>query len=109
MRGGGDDTIIVNDVTSSGPAYLYIAMGTGQKTVDWSAGDIAWGADMGQIPGGGIIVRPDTNPDIIMAGNNTAFPGAWFDCGTNVQYQAAPDQWGLHIATGYTASVLSSD
>jgi hypothetical protein len=100
--GHGDDTIVVRDVTSFGPAYLYIAMGDGQKTVDWSAGNIAWGADQGQIPGGGIIVRPASNPDIIMTGDDSAFPGAWFDCGTNDQYKAAASQWEMHIATGYT-------
>ena len=45
--------------------------------------------------------RSEANPDIIMAGTDTAFPGAWFDSGTSLQCQSAADQWALHIATGY--------
>ena len=98
--GNGNDTVNVNNVTQYGYAYLYIAMGNGTKTVNWNAGNVNWGAAYFGYPGGGIITRPESNPDITVGGANSDASGSTFDCATNVQYQAATSQQNLNSITG---------
>jgi hypothetical protein len=91
--GNGNDTVNIVNVTAHGPAYLYIAMGNGNKTVNWNAGNVSWGCDPifcgVDLPGRGIITRPDINGDIVMGGSNPNSDGSLFACGTNLQYRAA--------------------
>jgi hypothetical protein len=100
--GNGNDTVNINNVTAFGPAYLYIAMGNGAKTVNWNAGNVNWGAAYltPTYPGGGIITRPEANPDIVATGTNGDSLGSTFDCATNLQYRAATSQQNLNGITG---------
>lgn len=105
--GAGVDTINVITVQATGtPSKLYLAMGAGQKTVNWLAGDLGgagWGAPFfpwGQAGSEGIIVRPNASPNIIMGGSNTSEATVGFVCAPNTSYIAATDQENLYVGYG---------
>jgi hypothetical protein len=91
------DTIVIASIESS--ARLYLAMGTGQKTIDWQAGVMWWGI---KFEGEGIITRPDASPNIIQTGQNNGY--TYFFCNTNVNYRAASD--GNSLWKDYGSSEL---